>query len=346
MDGIRIAFAETGTGPSLVRVANWFTHLDLDWCSAVWRHWFDALSHRRTLIRYDARGSGLSDRRVDDFSLERWVDDLEAVTDAAGLTRFPLIGLCQGGVVAAAYAARHPHRVSRLILYGTYPFGAYVEGTSERLAQEARAISHLIEIGWGKETGAFREFFANLLMPDADKEALQWIGEMQRRSASARNARQMWDAFHRFDLREIAACIETPTLIFHGRKDAMVPFEAGRHLASLIPYAHFVPLETRNHILLPGEDAWEHFRREFTRFVEPEADVSRYSTTMLDDLTARETEILNGIAHGLSNREVAELLRISEKTVRNHLTIVFCKLGTTNRAQAIIAARDAGLGRD
>jgi len=168
MDGVRIAFAETGTGPSLVRVANWFTHLDLDWCSTVWRHWFDALSHRRTLIRYDARGSGLSDRRVDDFSLERWVDDLEAVVDAAGLTRFPLIGLCQGGVVAAAYAARHPHRVSRLILYGSYPFGAYVEDTSERLAQEARAVSQMIEIGWGKETGAFRELFANLLMPDAD----------------------------------------------------------------------------------------------------------------------------------------------------------------------------------
>jgi len=346
MDGVRIAFAETGTGPSLVRVANWFTHLDLDWCSTVWRHWFDALSHRRTLIRYDARGSGLSDRRVDDFSLERWVDDLEAVVDAAGLTRFPLIGLCQGGVVAAAYAARHPHRVSRLILYGSYPFGAYVEDTSERLAQEARAVSQMIEIGWGKETGAFRELFANLLMPDADKQALQWIGEMQRRSASARNARQMWDAFHWFDLREIATNIETPTLIFHGRKDAMVPFEAGRHLASLIPDAHFVPLETRNHILLPGEDAWEDFRRELTSFLEPEADVSRYTTTMLDDLTARETEILNAIAHGLSNREVAELLKISEKTVRNHLTMVFCKLGMTSRAQAIIAARDAGLGRD
>ncbi len=345
-DGARIAFAEAGAGPPLVRVANWFTHLDLDWCSAVWRHWFDTLSRRRTLIRYDARGSGLSDRCVGDFSLERWVDDLEAVADAAGLTRFPLIGLCQGGVVAAAYAARHPHRVSRLILYGSYPFGAYVEGTSKTLAQEARAVSQMIEVGWGKETGAFRELFANLLMPDAGKEALQWIGEMQRRSASACNARQMWDAFHRFDLREIAANIETPTLIFHGRKDAMVPFEAGRQLASLIPDSHFVPLETRNHILLPGEDAWEDFCREFTSFLEPEADVSRNGATMLDDLTPRETEVLNGIAHGLSNREVAELLGISEKTVRNHLTMVFCKLGITSRAKVIIAARDAGLGQD
>lgn len=185
-DNVRIAFAEAGTGPPLVRVANWFTHLDLDWCSAVWRHWFDALSDRRTLIRYDARGSGLSDRRVDDFSLERWVDDLEAVADAAGLTRFPLIGLCQGGVVAAAYAARNPHRVSRLILYGCYPFGAYVEGTSERLAQEARAVSQMIEVGWGKETGAFRELFANLLMPDAGKEALQWIGGAPRHATHAR----------------------------------------------------------------------------------------------------------------------------------------------------------------
>ena len=271
-DGTRIALARSGEGPPLVRVANWFTHLDLDRQSAVWRHWFDFLSDGRTLVRYDPRGSGLSDRNVDDFSMDRWIDDLDAVVECAGLTRFPLIGLCQGGAVAAAYAARHPDRISRLVLYDSYPFGAYADGVPDRLAQEARALAQMIEVGWGKKTGAFREVFANLLMPEAGKDALQWIGEMQRRSASARNARLMWDAFNDFDIRDVAADIAAPTLVFHGRRDAMVPFEAGRQLASLIPDARFVPLETNNHILLPKEEAWRAFCHELDSFLEPEAD--------------------------------------------------------------------------
>lgn len=345
-DGTRIALAESGQGPPLVRVANWFTHLDLDRQSAVWRHWFDRLSDGHTLIRYDPRGSGLSDRNVDDFSLDRWLDDLEAVVACAGLTRFPLIGLCQGGAVAAAYAARHPDRISRLVLYDSYAFGAYAAGVPDRLVQEARALAEMIAVGWGKETGAFREIFANLLMPEAGKDALQWIGEMQRRSASARNARLMWDAFNEFDIRNVAADIAAPSLVFHGRRDAMVPFEAGRHLASLIPNARFVPLETNNHILLPNEDAWATFCREIGGFLEPEAAAGRAGYTALDTLTAREAEVLNGIARGLGNPEMADLLGISEKTVRNHVTAIFSKLGVASRAQAIVTARDAGFGRD
>lgn len=345
-DGVRIALAESGEGPPLVRVANWFTHLDLDRQSAVWQHWFDFLSHGRTLIRYDPRGSGLSDRDVDDFSMDRWIDDLDAVVERAGLTRFPLIGLCQGGAVAAAYAARYPDRISRLVLYDSYAFGAYAEGVPDRLVKEARALSEMIEVGWGKKTGAFREVFANLLMPEAGKDALQWIGEMQRRSASARNARLMWEAFNDFDIRDVAPDIAAPTLVFHGRRDAMVPFEAGRQLASLIPNARFVPLETSNHILLPNEDAWERFCREFNDFLEPEAAAGRACSLALDTLTAREAEVLDGVARGLDNGELAELLRISEKTVRNHVSAVFSKLDVSNRAQAIVQARDAGFGRD
>lgn len=344
-DGVRIALARSGQGPPLVRVANWFTHLDLDRQSAVWRHWFEFMSDGRTLIRYDPRGSGLSDRNVDDFSMDRCIEDLDAVVECAGLTRFPLIGLCQGGAVAAAYAARHPERISRLVLYDSYPFGAYTEGAPDSLSRQARALAEMIEVGWGKRSGAFREVFANLLMPEAGKDTLQWIGEMQRRSASARNARLMWDAFNTFDIRDIAADIAAPTLVFHGRRDAMVPFEAGRQLASLIPNARFVPLETNNHILLPNEDAWETFCREVDDFLEPEA-AARASHAALDTLTPRETEVLNGVARGLGNREMADLLRISEKTVRNHVTTIFSKLGVSSRGKAIVAARDAGLGRD
>ena len=344
-DGTRIALALSGTGPPLVRVANWFTHLDFDRHSAVWQHWFDFLSDGHSLIRYDPRGSGLSDRDVDDFSLDRWIEDLDAVVQCAGLTRFPMIGLCQGGAVAAAYAARYPERINRLVLYDSYPFGAHAEGVPDRLAQEARALAQMIEVGWGKKTGAFREVFANLLVPQAGKEALQWIGEMQRRSASARNARLMWDAFNHFDIRDVAGDIVAPTLVFHGRRDAMVPFEAGRKLASLIPGAQFVPLETDNHILLPKEEAWRTFCRELDGFLEHEHEADHGRNAALDILTARETEVLDGVARGLSNRDLADLLRLSEKTIRNHVSAIFSKLEVESRAQAVVLARDAGLGR-
>jgi len=345
-DGVRIALAESGEGPPLVRVANWFTHLDLDAQSPVWRHWFEYLSAGRSLVRYDPRGSGLSDRDVDDFSLERWIEDLDAVVARAGLTRFALIGLCQGGAVAAAYAARYPDRVSRLVLYDGYPYGAYARGAPDRSAQEARTLAQMIEVGWGKKNSAFREVFANLLMPEAGREALRWIGEMQRRSASAHNARLMWDAFNDFDIRDVAPHITAPTLVFHGRRDAMVPFEAGRQLASLIPGARFVPLETPNHILLPEEDAWNTFRRELDDFLEQEGGPAPTRAVAFGSLTPREAEVLDGVARGLSNHDLAELLRISEKTVRNHITMVFSKLEVTSRSQAIVLARDAGLGRE
>jgi pimeloyl-ACP methyl ester carboxylesterase/DNA-binding CsgD family transcriptional regulator len=345
-DSVRIAFATVGDGPPLVRVNNWFTHLEIDWESPVWRHWLEAFTHGRMLVRYDPRGSGLSDRDVMDFSLDAWVADLEAVVDAAGLRRFPLVGLCQGGVVAIAYAARHPDRVSRLILYSAYPHGAYVEGAAERLAKQARTLSQMIEIGWGREAAAFREVFANLLMPDGGKEQLKWIGELQRRSASPDTACRLWNAFHAFDIRAEAAKVNVPTLVFHVRGDAMVPFEAGRQVAATIPNARFVPLESKNHILLPHEKAWSVLRKELNDFLNADEPIGTASDGELSDLTKREKDLLDCIARGLTNVEIAHRLRISEKTVRNHISSIFSKLGVEHRAQAIVIARKAGLGHD
>ena len=345
-DGVRIAFATAGQGPPVVRVNNWFTHLELDWDSPVWRHWLEAFTHRHTLIRYDPRGSGLSDREVTDFSLDTWVADLEAVVDAVGLRRFPLVGLCQGGTVALAYAARHPDRVSRLALYSAYLHGAYVDGVPERLAKQAQALAQMIEIGWGREAGAFREVFANLLMPDGGKEQLKWIGELQRRSASPETASRLWNAFHAFDIRAEAGKVAAPTLVFHVRGDAMVPFEAGRQLAAMIPNARFVPLESKNHVLLPREKAWSVFRKEIDDFLDSDEHIVAAAGKELSDLTEREKELLDSIARGLTNSEIAERLLISDKTVRNHISSIFSKLGVEHRAQAIVAARKAGLGRD
>ena len=345
-DGVRIAFAKAGGGPPLVRAANWFTHLELDWDSAIWRHWFEVLAERHTLIRYDPRGSGLSDRNVQDFKLDAWISDLEAVVAAAGLRRFPLIGLCQGGVVAAAYAARHPDRVSRLILYDSYLSGAYAKGVDERAQKQAHTLSEMIELGWGQDAGAFREVFANLLIPDATREQLRWIGELQRRSASATNARKLWDAFNSFDIRAETGKLKIPTLVFHVKGDAMVPFEAGRRLAAAIPDARFVPLEGKNHILLASEKAWETFRTELNNFLEADEPTEALSQSKLDALSAREREILDGVARGMINAEIARMTGISEKTVRNHITTIFSKLAVERRSQAIVLARKAGLGRD
>lgn len=345
-DGVRIAFATAGQGPALVRVNNWFTHLEIDWDSPVWGHWLNTFLERHMLIRYDPRGSGLSDRDAVDFTLNAWVADLEAVVDALDLARFQLIGLCQGAAVAIAYSARHPDRVSRLVLYSSYPHGALVEGTPDKLTKQAEVFSQMIELGWGREAGAFRELFANLLMPEGGKDQLKWIGELQRRSASPATAARLFNAFNGFDIRPEAGKVTAPTLVFHTRGDALVPFEAGRHVAAMIPNARFVPLESKNHVLLPHEKAWAVFRQEFHDFLNVDEQISTALGSELADLTERERELLDCIARGLTNLEIAQRLKISEKTVRNHISSIFSKLGVEHRAQAIVAARKAGLGRD
>ncbi len=343
---VRIALATAGEGPPLVRVNNWFTHLELDWDNPVWRHWSEALSEKRMLVRYDARGSGLSDRDVTDFSLDAMVADLEAVVDALGLRRFPLLGLCQGGAIAVAYAARHPERVGRLVLYDSYPYGAFVADAGEKLARQARTFSQMIEVGWGRKVGAFREIFANLLMPEAAGHQLKWIGELQRRSASPATACQLWNAFNAFDVRSEASKVTAPTLVFHVRGDAMVPFEAGRRLAAAIPNARFLPLDGKNHILRADEPAWPIFKRELDEFLAADEETDASAAQELAALTAREREILDCIARGQTNAQIADCLRIAEKTVRNHVTRIFSKVGADHRSQVIVIARKAGLGRD
>ncbi len=345
-DDVRIAFATAGEGPPLVRVNNWFTHLELDWDNPVWRHWSEALAERRTLVRYDPRGSGLSDRDVADLSLDALVSDLEAVIDALGLRRVPLIGLCQGGVIATAYAARHPERVSRLVLYDSYLHGAFAGDAPEYLAKQAHAFAQLIELGWGRKVGAFREMFANLLMPDAASQQVKRVSELQRRSASPATACSLWNVFNTFDVRAEAPNVTAPALVFHVRGDAMVPFEAGRRLAAAIPNARFVPLEGRNHILRADEPAWPVFKKELNDFLGADEPADESAADKFSDLTAREKVILDCIARGLTNPQIAADLCIAEKTVRNHITSLFSKLGTEHRSQAIVIARKAGLGRD
>ena len=249
-DGVRIAAATTGAGPPLVKAANWLNHLEFDNRSPVWRHWIRELSRDHTLVRYDERGCGLSEWEVEDFSLDAWVRDLETVVDDLELERFALLGISQGGPIAVAYAARHPERVSRLILYGSYARGRSHRDLSEREREEGELMRKMIEVGWGTDHAAFRQAFTSMFIPEANAEQSHWFNELERVSATPQNAARILSACHALDVRALAPRLTTPSLVLHVTQDLRVPHDEGRLLASLIPGARFVTLEGRNHLLL------------------------------------------------------------------------------------------------
>jgi pimeloyl-ACP methyl ester carboxylesterase/DNA-binding CsgD family transcriptional regulator len=258
-DETRIAFAIAGNGPPLVKVANYMSHVGYDWDSPVWVHWLDELTRDHTLIYYDERGSGLSDWNAEDISFEAWVRDLEAVVDATGFQRFPLFAMSQAGAVAVAYAARHPDKVSRLIVHGAYARGWLKRDLTEEQIEEEQLMISLMRVGWGRENPAFRQVFAMQLFPDATTEQIRALEEQMRISVSPKNAVRMESEMHRIDIRDLAPQITVPTLVLHSREDEAVPFEEGRLLASLIPKAQFVALESKNHLLTEQEAAWPTF---------------------------------------------------------------------------------------
>jgi pimeloyl-ACP methyl ester carboxylesterase/DNA-binding CsgD family transcriptional regulator len=345
-DGIRLAFATAGSGPPLVKAANWLNHVEYDWRTPIWRPLFERLARKRKLVRYDERGCGLSDWNVSEFSLDAWVSDLETVVDAAGLERFPLLGISQGGPIAIAYAIRHPERVSRLILYGSYGSGYNKRRLSAAQLAEWRLLVDLVRVGWGRETPAFRQVFSALFLPDGSADDLRAFDQLQRESASPENAANMMAAFGDLDVRDVAPLLRIPTLVLHRRDDQRIPFEEGRRLAAMIPEARLVTLEGRNHLLLEGEPAFEQFLSEVDAFLAADDDAAVPKAAAFPELTDREAEVLRLVARGLANGNIAERLRISDKTVRNYVTNIFWKLGATTRAEAIVRARDAGFGAE
>jgi pimeloyl-ACP methyl ester carboxylesterase/DNA-binding winged helix-turn-helix (wHTH) protein len=267
-DGTRIAYAVSGDGPPLVKTGNWLNHLEYDWESPVWRHVFEALSSGRRLIRYDARGNGLSDRNVSDFSLQAFVSDLEAVVKASGVGRFALLGVSQGCAVSVAYAVRHPERVSHLILYGGFARGWCRRGLPE-VERQMDALETLVREGWGRRNPAFRQLFTTIFMPDATAGQMQWFNELQRRTTSADNAARILRSVNHFDVDGLLARVAVPTLVLHCRGDSAQPFEEGRRLAAGIPGARFVALEGRNHLLLESDPAWSRLLEEVEAFLGP-----------------------------------------------------------------------------
>lgn len=266
-DGVQVAYATSGSGPALVKAANWLSHLDYDWESPVWRHWLHALSERHRLIRYDQRGCGLSDWDVDQLSLESKVADLEAVVDACRLERFDLLGISGGGPTSVAHAALHPERVNRLVLYGAFAQGRHTRARSVTDKREAELMVELAAVGWGQDDPAFRRVFTMQFMPDSTNEQWEAFDELQRRTTSPENAARIMAAAGLLDVVDIAPQVCAPTLVLHARGDRRAPLEQGRLLAALIPNAQLVTLDSSNHILQEGEPAWRRFLDEVDTFL-------------------------------------------------------------------------------
>jgi pimeloyl-ACP methyl ester carboxylesterase/DNA-binding CsgD family transcriptional regulator len=339
-DGVRVAWATSGKGPTLVKASNWLSHLSYDLESPIWRHWIEFFSTHFRFIRYDERGCGMTDRDVQDLSTPRETDDLEAVIDASDPgDRFVLLGVSQGTAPAVSYAVRHPERVSRLILYGGYATGWSHRGDSEGL-RRFRAMTELVRIGWGKDNPVFRQLFTSIFVPDARPEQIEWFNELCRRTTTPEMAARLLTARAEINVRALLPQVRVPTLVVHARNDEGVPFSAGTVLATEIPNAEFVELDSRNHILMAEESAW-------ARFKEVVLDFAGVSTAAAPDpifasLSCREREILAALVAGRSNSEIGAALFISDKTVRNSLTRIFEKLGVRTRMQAAVLARDRG----
>jgi pimeloyl-ACP methyl ester carboxylesterase len=265
-DGVNIAYAEVGRGTPLLKTANWLNHLEYDWQSPVWSHLLRGLAASHRLVRYDARGNGLSDWDVADLSFEAFVRDLESVADAAKLDRFSLLGISQGCAVSVAYAVRHPERVSRLVLYGGFARGRRKRGSPEEIAA-SEAVLTLMRRGWGQENPAFRQMFTSLFIPGGTAEQMQWFNDLQRITTSPENAVRLREVVDEIDVIDLLPQVKVPTLVLHCRNDAVQPFDEGRRVAAGIPGARFVPLEGRNHNILASDPDWPRFIEEIRSFL-------------------------------------------------------------------------------
>jgi class 3 adenylate cyclase/pimeloyl-ACP methyl ester carboxylesterase len=264
-DGARLAYAISGHGPPLVKTGNWLNHLEYDWDSPIWRHLFVALSRKHRLIRYDPRGTGLSDWDVSEITLDAWVNDVAAVADAAGIDRFPLFGLSQGCAVSIAYAVRYPERVSHLVLCGGFALGANKRTPEE--SERRKAFVTLMRLEWGADNPAVRQLFATRMMPGATKEQVDTFNDLQRKTTTGECAARYFETTGNIDIVGLLPQVKVPTLVMHARGDVQVPMELGRQLAAGIPGAKFVALQSNNHVLLEQDPATQRFFEEMGLFL-------------------------------------------------------------------------------
>ena len=343
-DGTALAWASAGQGVPLVKAANWLTHLEYDLKSPVWSHWVRFFADHFRFIRYDERGCGLSDREVSDLSFERWVEDLEAVVAASGIDGpFALLGVSQGAAIALTYAARYPERVSKLILYGGYTQGWRARDDAQG-AQLYTSIVEVTRLGWEAENPVFRELFTKRFIPRGSEEQISWFNDLCRKTVSSQMAARLLSSRADVDVRHLQDRVTAPTLVLHPNREEVVPFAQGQQLARELPDAEFVELDSRNHIVLRHEPAWARIKEAVLDFLEPQSPARQaMGAPALEALSPREREILGLICEAKSNPEIAAKLALSERTVRNHASNLFKKLGVKSRAEAMLYLQGGGL---
>ena len=313
-----------------MRAANWLTHLNYDLSSPVWSHWGQFLERNFDYLRFDERGCGLSDRNVGNLTFDLWVDDLEAVIEAANVPApFVLLGVSQGAATAIGYACKYPDRVSHLVLYGGYARGSFHRG-DVRAGELYRAIVDVFRLGWGKDNPAFQEVFTSRFIPQGTAEQRQWYNDLCQKTVYPEAGADLLLARADVDVTRLLGEVSVPTLIIHARNDAVIPLAEGELLAREIPGSQLAIVEGCNHILQAEEQGWQEFCdlvRGFTGLT---------TTSKLDGLTSREREVLKLICMAKTNKDIALVLGLNEKTVRNHATNLFVKLDVESRQEAIL----------
>lgn len=337
-DGTRIAYAVVGEGPPLVYVAGWPVHIQVEWEKPIVRRFLEALAQGFTLIRYDMRGSGLSDRDVQDLSVDSLLKDLEAVVDHLDLHRFALLSLGDlAGPIAMTYAACHPDRVSHLILHSAFVRGSEIEPPDQQTA--------IIE--WVANFGP--PIFEYVDAPGINIREMRDVRQINDASASYATQATLLKIKYSVDLSGLLDCLSMPTLVLHARNDPLVPFFLGRDLAIRLPRSRFVPFESSsaapwvNHDILAREIRdflWAGSRDELMRSREARSVVGEVYP---GNLTPREVEVLRLVAMGWSSRQVARELVLSARTVERHISNIYSKIGVHTRAQAAAYALKQGL---
>ena len=339
-DGVRIAYSVIGKGPPLLMLSGGHSHLELDLESPVFGHWIAELARRHSLIRLDTRGFGLSDRGIEDHSIEAVVRDVRCVAEALRLERFAMLAWLGGTPFAITFASRFPASVSHLVLHAAYVRGWLKRDIAARERAAVDALVRQVESGWDMADPIVRHAITSSFIPESSAAQQAWLNEALRASAFGEDAARRLMTRLDSDVRDLARKITCPTIVLNAEQDTNPPFAEGRLAASLIPGAHFVALASRNHVLLAHEPAWRRWLDEVEAFLRrPGVQGSAFAK-----LSPRELDLAMLIAEGLDNAQIAARLSISGKTLRNHITPIFAKLGVETRAQAIVLAHKSNLG--
>ena len=341
-DGTALAFTVIGSGSPLMWISLQYTDNDLVSPGPASKHWMAALAARHTVIRFDMRGCGLSERKPVRMSLDAWIEDIEAVVNAAGLTRFAMVSVCTGSYAAIEYAARHSHRLTQLVLYGGSVRGRLLRDLSPAQRDDALSAVQVYETGLNghSEFGQFfRRVFTARFFPDASAEQLDAMDSILVQRMNGTVAAQSVREFYNLDLTTRAQLIKTPALVLHASNDILYPIAEGLQLAACIPGARFVKIESNNNTPLAEEPVWPQVQNAVLDFLGNHSNDPASAV----HLTVRQCEVLRYVVQGFTDKQIARSLSLSPRTVEMHVSAALRALGSKTRAEAAHRVTQQGL---